>query len=210
LRKLAGLEPTDAGEVTLDGHPLLALAPRERARRIAYLPQTTELYHDLRVRDLVRLGRAPHLGRFASPSDEDEAQVERALERVGVHALAERGLSTLSGGERQRVMLARMLATATPILVLDEPTTALDVGHALHFLELCRALAREGSTLVIAMHDLDRARDYADQAVCLGFEGGSASAGPVDEVLDPDRLAGLFGVRAERAERVVFRAKSRD
>lgn len=207
LRKLAGLEAPEAGHVSLDGARVLELAPRERARRIAYLPQSTSLYHDLRVRELVRLGRAPHLGRFATPGDDDEVVVDRALERVGVRSLEDRGLSSLSGGERQRVMLARMLATAAPVLVLDEPTTALDIGHALAFLELCRALAEEGATLVIAMHDLDRARDYADRAICLGFSDGETAAGAADEVLEPSKLAHLFGVRVELTERPVFRPK---
>ena len=207
LRKLAGLEPADHGRVELDGAEILGLPVLDRARRIAYLPQSTPLYHDLGVRELVMLGRAPHVGRFAAPSKADDEAVIGALERVGVAKLAERGLFSLSGGERQRVMLARMLCTGAPILVLDEPTTALDIGHALSFLELCRSLAGEGSTLVIAMHDLDRARRYAQQGVCLGFEGGAVRVGPVEDIIEPATLSEVFGVQVSEATRLVFEPK---
>lgn len=207
LRKLAGLEPADEGRVELDENEILGLAPLDRARRIAYLPQSTSLYHDLAVRELVMLGRAPHVGRFAAPSKSDDDAVDGALERVGVSELAERGLFSLSGGERQRVMLARMLCTGAPILVLDEPTTALDVGHALSFLELCRSLAKEGSTLVIAMHDLDRARRYAQQAVCLGLEDGAVRVGAAEEIIEPSTLGKVFGVRVSEATGLVFEPK---
>ncbi len=207
LRRLAGLEPPDRGEIVLEGRAVLDMPPRERALRLGYLPQSTPLYHDLRVRELVDLGRAPHLGRFSSPGVEDRAAVDRALERVGMRELEARGLFGLSGGERQRVMLARMLATGAPVLVLDEPTTGLDVGHALGFLELCGELASGGSTLIIAMHDLARARDYAEQAVCLGYEGGRVETGPAATILEPSTLGELFGVDVAEETQLVFRPR---
>jgi iron complex transport system ATP-binding protein len=208
LRRLAGLEQPDAGEVQLDGAPLDSIAPKDRARRIGYLPQSTPLYHDLRVDELVMLGRAPHLGRFGAPAKEDHQAVDNALLRVGAQDLRLRGLFSLSGGERQRVMLARMLATGAPILVLDEPTTALDVGHALAFLELCKELADGGSTLILALHDLERAKTYGQHAICLGRPKGAVDVGPVTEVLSPANLAEVFGVEVVEETRLTFRPRS--
>jgi len=195
LRDLAGLSEPDEGRVRLGEAAVFAMAPRERARRIAYLPQITPLYHDLRVDELVMLGRAPHLGRFETPGERDRSLVNAALDKVGLGGLARRGVFSLSGGEYQRVMLARMLATDAPVLLLDEPTAALDIGHALGFLELCRDLASDGRSLAVAMHDLELARRYADAAVCLRNEpDGSADVGPARDVLTPAVLAPVFGV----------------
>ncbi|MCA9649016.1 MAG: ABC transporter ATP-binding protein [Myxococcales bacterium] len=197
LRHLAGLLAPREGVVSLGDRPLARVPRRERATRVAYLPQLTELYHDLTVRRLVMLGRAPHLSRWRGPGELDRRRVDEALARVEATELAERRVSTLSGGERQRVMLARLLATGAELLLLDEPTTALDVGHALAFLELCRRLATEGAALVLALHELQLARRYADRAVCLGAgPGGHHHRGTVLEVLVPEVLGPVFGVEA--------------
>ncbi len=141
------------------------------------------------------LGRAPHLPRFRGPTRDDERHVDEALARVDASALAERPLSTLSGGERQRVMLARLLATGAELLLLDEPTTALDIGHALRLLALCRDLASTGAAVVLAMHELELARRYADRAVCLGTSpSGEHRSGTVTEVLSPSILGPAFDV----------------
>lgn len=195
LRCLAGLERPEDGEVLLGERPLTERTMRDRARTIAYLPQITPLYHDLQVRRLVMLGRAPHLSRWRAPSADDERRVEQSLDRVQALELAERRISTLSGGERQRVMLARLLASDATLLLLDEPTTALDIGHALHLLALCRELADQGTAIVLALHELELARRYADHAVCLGAgQRGEHHCGPVDEVLTPAILGEVFGV----------------
>lgn len=195
LRCLAGLRPPDEGEVRWGARRWGAMPSRERATRVAYLPQRTPLYHDLEARQLVMLGRAPHLSRWRSPTDRDAQHVDRALARVQVSHLASRRISTLSGGERQRVMLARLLATEAPLLLLDEPTTALDIGHALRLLALCRELAGEGTAVVLAMHELDLARRYSDRAVCLGAgDRGEHHQGPTDHVLTPERLGEVFEV----------------
>jgi iron complex transport system ATP-binding protein len=118
------------------------------------------------------------------------------LQRVDIEALADRGIESLSGGERQRAMLARMLATRAPVLILDEPTTALDVGHALRLLELVRDLATSGHAIVMAMHDLELARRYGDDAVCL-TQTEAFHLGPTSEVLRPEVLSDVFDVRVE-------------
>lgn len=191
LKALCGLLPAD-GQIKLDGTPLAALAPRARARSIAYLPQQTPSAPGLTVRDAVLLGRLPHRSRLAGPSANDHAQVEACLDRVGMKAFAERALQTLSGGERQRVMLARMLATEAPAMLLDEPTAALDVRHALDLLQSLRDLVRANRAVVLALHDLPLADAYADQVVCLPGDG-TATVGTPADVLTTERLQAVFG-----------------
>jgi len=206
LRCLAGLRAPDEGEVFIDQQPLTALRGPQRAVRVAYLPQLTPLYHDLEVHQLVMLGRAPHLSRWRGPSAEDQHRVERSLERVWARDLAGRRVSTLSGGERQRVMLARLLATDATVLLLDEPTTSLDIGHALRLLDLCRTLADDGAAIILAMHELDLARRVCDHAVCLGAgASGEHHRGPVADVLTPEILGTVFDVEVhEHADGLSF------
>jgi iron complex transport system ATP-binding protein len=195
LRCLAGLRSAEEGTVHLGDRALADVPGRDRAKRIAWLPQLTPLYHDLRARQVVMLGRAPHLSRWTGPRTNDERRVDEALARVDATAVAERSISTLSGGERQRVMLARLLATGAEILLLDEPTTALDIGHALDLLALCRDLAEGGAAVVLAMHELELARRYADHAVCLGTgPDGEHRCGTAKDVLTPAILGPVFDV----------------
>lgn len=197
LRCIAGLHPPTSGTIALDDRSLLDVPRRERARALAYLPQHTPLYHDLPASEVVLLGRLPHLHRLRPPSSNDVRRVDEALADVGVGALATRPISTLSGGERQRVMLARMLATEAPIFLLDEPTAALDIGHALRFLDLLRSLAKEGRTIVVALHDLDLADRFATDAIFLHGDG-TFEAGSRERVMEPDRLAEVFAVTIAR------------
>ncbi len=199
LRCLAGLHPPTEGAPLLDDRLVASVPRRERARALAFLPQHTPLYHDLRASEIVMLGRLPHLHRLRPPTRLDTQRVAQSLTDVGVSMLAERAISTLSGGERQRIMLARMLATEAPILVLDEPTAALDIGHALRFLTLLHRLADKGRTIVVALHDLDLADRFATEAILLHNDAeGTFDAGPRDRVLDPDRIASVFAVDVAR------------
>jgi len=197
LRTLLGLREPAEGRVRLDQKLLAELPSRARARAIAWLPQRTELPWAMPVERLVMLGRAPHLSALAGPSSHDRRAVDEALERVGATALRERDVLTLSGGELQRVLLARLLATQAPLLVLDEPTTALDIGHALGLLELCRELAASGHGVLLSLHELELARRYGDRALLLLGEAGRTLAGECREVLAPERLAAAFGVEVE-------------
>ncbi len=204
LRQLAGLARADVGTIDLDGTPLAAIDPRARARRLAYLPQRTSLAVDLRVHELVTLGRAAYLPAFGAPSASDRAAVTAALERLDLMPLAARQALSLSGGELQRVMLARMLASAATVLILDEPTAALDIGHALGFLAEIRQLARDGVAVVLAIHELEQARRCADDAVLLGHRDGPL-AGPAADVLTPANLGPTFGVHVQEvAGHLVF------
>jgi len=203
LRHLAGIAAPQAGRVWLGDDELSALPPRQRARRLAYLPQGDGIAVDLAVRDLVLLGRAPYLPVFGAPAASDHAAVAAALRRLDLEALAGRGVPSLSGGERQRVMLARMLVSEASVLVLDEPGAALDIGHALALLTQLRALASDGTAVVLALHDLDLARRFSDDAVLLG--GAAVRVGPTGQVLSARYLGPAFGVGVrELGEHLIF------
>lgn len=202
LRCLCGLEPPREGRVVLGADAIESWPGRQRARTVAYLPQSTPLVHALRVRDVVALGRAPYRARFIDMGRRAGDHVTEALTRVQAVGLADRLISTLSGGERQRVMIARMLATGATHLLMDEPTSALDVGHALSLHGLVRTLASQGRSVVIAMHDLDAARRLADVAICLDRRSGDGGhhRGPADSVLGPEVLAAVFGVSVREVD----------
>ena len=199
LRVLAGLRPPDAGEVQLDGVPLAAWPPRERARRIAWLTQQGSTSGDLTAREIVLLGRLPHLGIVASPSAADEAAVERAMEEAECATWRDRRPQQLSGGEQQRVLLARALAVESPLLLLDEPTTHLDPPHQASLARLFRRRAAAGTSVVTVLHDLSLAL-VADQLVLLE-RGRIRAQGPTD---DPALHAALIAAfeGAIRIERV--------
>lgn len=203
LRQLAGLGQPQRGRVYLDDFDMRTLPPRQRARQLAYLPQDGGLAFDLAVHELVLLGRAPYLPAFGAPAASDHAAVAAALHRLDLDALAERSVRSLSGGERQRVMLARMLVSGASVLVLDEPGAALDIGHALALLAQLRALAAGGAAVVLALHDLELARRFSDDAVLLA--GATCRVGPTRHVLSATYIGPAFGVGVrELGEHLVF------
>ena len=165
LRALAGLLPRQGGQVWLQGRPLNAWRARERARQIAWLAQQGDAHGDLTVRELVQLGRLPHLGLFGTPGPEDERQVDAAMQATECAAWHQRRLQQLSGGERQRCLLARALAVQAPVLLLDEPTTHLDPPHQVAVVRLLQRLARQG-TVASVLHDLPLALQ-ADRVVLM-------------------------------------------
>lgn len=193
LRLLGGLWRPDEGQATLDGKDLNSLPRRSIARRIAYTPQDTHLDFAFTVREVVSMGRHPHLGRFEPEGEADRAAVLEALRRADVTHLSERLVTELSGGERQRVLIARSLATEAPIILLDEPTANLDIAHALDVLELCRDLAREGKAIAVALHDLNLASRFADDVALLD-QGRIVAQGPASTVLLPEIIGQTFGV----------------
>jgi iron complex transport system ATP-binding protein len=158
--------------------------PRDAlAREVGVLPQGEETHFPMTVREMVAMGRYPHLGPWRREGPADRAAIDRALVRCDVEGFAARDLATLSGGERQRARLARALAQEPGTLVLDEPTVALDVRHAMAILELLRGLREEGATILLVTHDLNLAARYADRLVVLQ-DGRLAADGPPAEILD--------------------------
>jgi iron complex transport system ATP-binding protein len=192
LRAVAGLLPYE-GRVSLLAHDAARLDRRERARLLAVVPQTPETPPWLTVAEYVLMGRTPHLGPLAREGAHDRDAAARALARLDLEPFAERALGTLSGGERQRVVVARALAQEASIVLLDEPTAALDIGHQQQALELLDALrAADGLTLVAAMHDLTLAALYADRVLLLS-EGEIVADGVPAEVLTEEALAAHYG-----------------
>ncbi|MFQ3580559.1 MAG: ABC transporter ATP-binding protein [Chloracidobacterium sp.] len=196
LRLLAGLLRPTRGVARLDGRSLAQWSRRAVARQVAVVPQNTHLDFAFTVRDIVAMGRHAHLGRFQPEGPHDRSVIEMALARADLLHLKARLVTGLSGGERQRVLLARSLATEAPIILLDEPTASLDVAHALDTYALCRRLADEGKTIVMAVHDLNAAARYADQVAVLR-NGECVAQGATGEVLEPTLLADVFGVEVE-------------
>ncbi|MBS0408631.1 MAG: ABC transporter ATP-binding protein [Proteobacteria bacterium] len=196
LSVLVGLRRPDAGEVRLDGLALQALAPRERARRIGFLPQSPEVAWAVDVETLVGLGRIPHIG-AAGLSAADREAVARALEATAMTAFAGRDVTTLSGGERARALIARVLAGEPAWLVADEPLAGLDPGHQLDAADLFRAFAAADPAhgVVLTLHDLAMAARCADRLVVLN-DGQVIADGTPAEALTPEVLARAYGVRA--------------
>lgn len=195
LTCLAGLRTPDAGEVLLDGERLTALAPRERARRLAFLPQAPEIAWAVDVRTFVGLGRTPHAGAWGL-GDEDRAAVEAAMAETGVAPFADRVITTLSGGEKARALIARALAGQPRWLLADEPMAGLDPGHALDAAALFRGLVAGGERgVIVTLHDLDMALRLADRVIVLAGGEVLAEGAPAD-ALTPDILARAYGVEA--------------
>jgi iron complex transport system ATP-binding protein len=199
VRALAGLIPAQ-GRITLDGEPLSAISVRERARRIAYLPQGHVFHWPLSVAAVVALGRHPHADPFSPPSDADRAAVARALAAAAIEPLAERTVTALSGGERARVALARALATQAPILLADEPTMSLDPRHQLLVMQLLAHAAHDdGGAVLASVHDLALAARFADRVLVMR-QGRLVADGEPRAVLTAERIADVFGVAATIAD----------
>ena len=196
LRALAGLLAPKSGAVLLGNEPLSDWPRRKLARRIAFLSQHPPLPEGLTVRELVRHGRFPHHGPFGGDSEADRNVARWAMDVTGLASFQARPLSELSGGERQRAWIAMALAQQSDILLMDEPTTYLDLGHQLEVLHLLRALnAKHGITMVLSLHDLNQAMHYADRVVAMQAGAVVAEGAPV-EVINDTLLAEVFGVRA--------------
>ncbi len=199
LRAVLGLVRHE-GTVTVGGASVDHADPRARARQLALVPQQPELPPSMRVADYVLLGRTPHLSPLGRESATDLAIVTDILERLDLRDRAARALATLSGGERQRAVIGRALAQQTPVLLLDEPTTALDLGHQQDVLTLVEELrAADGLTVISTMHDLTIAGDHADQLLLLA-DGRTVITGPADEVLRESVLAQVYGTPVEIVE----------
>ncbi|HCX86282.1 MAG TPA: Fe(3+)-dicitrate ABC transporter ATP-binding protein [Micrococcales bacterium] len=195
LRALGRMLPTAQGQVVLDGQEISRYSTKEVARRVGLLPQSPVTPDAITVADLVSRGRHPHQRLLRQWSPADAAAVSGALAEVGMVDQADRMVDELSGGQRQRVWIAMTLAQETPILLLDEPTTYLDVVHQIDVLDLCSRLHAQGRTLVAVLHDLNMAARYASHIVVMS-EGRIVAQGSAGEVVTPELLGEAFGLDA--------------
>lgn len=195
LRSLARLIAPVAGAVLLDGTDIARTRTKDLARQIGLLPQSSIAPEGITVIDLVTRGRHPHQGLLRRWSTQDEDAVRAALERTRLTELSTRVVDELSGGQRQRVWIAMALAQETPLLLLDEPTTYLDIAHQIDVLDLCTSLHREGRTLVAVLHDLNQAARYATNLVAMK-EGRIVAQGAPADIVTADIVHDVFGVRA--------------
>jgi iron complex transport system ATP-binding protein len=194
LRAMSGQVSLSGGRVEVDGQPLTQRSRRQIARAVCLLPQDASLTFPFSVREIVAMGRNPHVGRFSSLGKEDDAIIDNAMRQASVDELADRPVTKLSGGEKQRALLARCLATQAPTLLLDEPTTSLDILHQLEVLDLLRRFTDQGRTVITALHDLNVARRICGYVFLLK-DGEFAAQGPAAETLSPENLQDVFGVR---------------
>jgi iron complex transport system ATP-binding protein len=195
LRTISGLLRY-SGSLEMDGREVRQWKARPLAQRVAFMQQTANLVFDLTVDDLVLLGRSPHHGWFGEFTSDDRDRVSEALLKVDASHLSERSVLTLSGGELQRVLLAQALVQETPLLLLDEPTTHLDIHHQFEFLRLIENLVTSGKTVIAVFHDLAMAGRYASRL--LAMNGGRMVAdGSPPAVLTQQILEDVFRMRAE-------------
>ena len=195
LRGLARLLRPTAGRVLLDGRDIAGMRTRDVARRVGLLPQTSIAPDGISVADLVARGRHPHQSAFQQWSAADEHAVTEAMEHTGVSALRDQLVDELSGGQRQRVWVAMALAQETGILLLDEPTTFLDIAHQFELLELLRELHLAGRTLVAVLHDLNQACRYASHVIAMA-DGRVVRTGAPADVVTADLVSEVFGLPA--------------
>lgn len=196
LKALARMLKPKAGSVYLDGELISSYRTREVARRLGLLPQSSIAPSGITVEDLVARGRYPHQRLLQQWSTADEAIVTESMRLTGVEELSDRLVDELSGGQRQRVWLAMVLAQQTPILLLDEPTTFLDIAHQLEVLDLCAELhERSERTIVAVLHDLNQACRYASHLIMMKPGGVVAAEGSPTEVVTAERVEEVFGLR---------------
>jgi iron complex transport system ATP-binding protein len=197
LRLLAGVLAPSRGSVQIDGRPLAALSRRERARRLAVVPQETVTTFDFSVIEMVLMGRYPHLGPFELEAADDLDIARRALAATGAADLENRQFGTLSGGEKQRVVIAGALAQASDIMLLDEPTASLDLRYQFEIMALVARLnAERGTTIVVSTHDLNLAAAACSEIVLLK-QGRVIGHGPTADTLTPANISALYDVDAE-------------
>lgn len=196
LRILSGAMRPMQGRVTLDGRALLEMSAPEIARNLAFVPQTETAAFEFTVRDITLMGRYAHRAPFQPPSLADYAAVEQALADMDILALADRSVTRLSGGEHRRVLLARALAQAAPLLLLDEPTSHLDVTHQFELMARLQTLTRERQAgALAALHDLNQAAEFCD-ALILMHAGRIIATGTPSSVLTPDNLRAAYQAEA--------------
>ena len=196
LAVMAGLRRA-SGRILIDGKNINGMSPREKAQILSYVPQQPEIPTGMTVASYVLLGRSPHLSFLGMEGPDDYRIAEEVLAQFDLSEMAQRTLESLSGGELQRCHLARAIVQETPVIFLDEPTAALDLGHQQQVLDRIRRIREERQlTVVMTMHDLSLASQHSDRIILM-FEGQIAAQGPPSEVLEPTRLSDLYGAQVK-------------
>ncbi|MEE4181516.1 Fe(3+) dicitrate ABC transporter ATP-binding protein FecE [Pseudomonas viridiflava] len=196
LKAFARILTPQAGSLSLDGKAYRDLSARDLARKVAFLPQVLPIPEGVSVGQLVAYGRSPHNSLWGRLSGADQHSVEQALQRMELETLADRPLSDLSGGQRQRAWLAMILAQDAAIVLLDEPTTYLDISHQVELLDLMRALSAEGKTVITVLHDINQACRYADHLAVMQA-GRLVASGAPGEVLNAELVCQVFDVQVQ-------------
>ncbi|MBQ4767796.1 Fe(3+) dicitrate ABC transporter ATP-binding protein FecE [Pectobacterium versatile] len=196
LKCFAKLLIPESGTIQLNGKSLSTFSARQLSRHLALLPQQHLTPEGITVRDMVAYGRSPWLSLWGRLSPDDRQRVQLAMEKTHIVDLADKRLTDLSGGQRQRAFLAMLLAQDTPVVLLDEPTTYLDINHQVELMKLLRELNQAGKTVVTVLHDLNQASRYCDHLVMLA-DGRVIAQGSPDEVMKPDLLQRVFSIDAE-------------
>lgn len=194
LKTLCGIIAPTSGVITVQGQNFADLSLKIRARQISYLAQSREAMPSMRVEDVVRLGRAPYRGSLGHISAEGETAIASALSRTKSDVFKSRRFDSLSGGEQARVLLARALTVKAPVLLADEPIAALDPFYQLSMMEILKAEAKSGSTVITALHDLSLAAQFADR-IWMMHQGTIVADGPPKEILNAENLKTVFGIR---------------
>ncbi|PWD72090.1 Fe(3+) dicitrate ABC transporter ATP-binding protein FecE [Pectobacterium versatile] len=196
LKCFAKLLTPESGTIQLNGKPLSAFSARQLSRHLALLPQQHLTPEGITVRDMVAYGRSPWLSLWGRLSPDDRQRVQLAMEKTHIVDLANKRLTDLSGGQRQRAFLAMLLAQDTPVVLLDEPTTYLDINHQVELMKLLRELNQAGKTVVTVLHDLNQASRYCDHLVMLAH-GRVMAQGSPHEAMKPELLQRVFSIDAE-------------
>jgi len=192
LNCMINMFPLWSGEINVNGKNIRSYSVEELALEIAYVPQIHMITHRFTVRDYVMMGRAPHIGQIRTPSNEDFAQVDEALEQMNIQHLSQKSCINLSGGERQQAQIARALVQEAKIILMDEPTNHLDYGNQLRILSRIAQLAEAGITIILTTHVPDHAI-LLDGYTGILYPGGEMEVGPTHEVVDADSLGNLYG-----------------
>ncbi|GKW31996.1 Fe(3+) dicitrate transport ATP-binding protein FecE [Pectobacterium carotovorum subsp. carotovorum] len=196
LKCFAKLLTPESGTIQLNGKSLSTFSARQLSRHLALLPQQHLTPEGITVRDMVAYGRSPWLSLWGRLSPDDRQRVQLAMEKTHIVNLADKRLTDLSGGQRQRAFLAMLLAQDTPVVLLDEPTTYLDINHQVELMKLLRELNQAGKTVVTVLHDLNQASRYCDHLVMLA-DGRVMAEGSPHEVMKPELLQRVFSIDAE-------------
>ncbi len=191
LNCIANLLRPQSGQILLEGVPMERMGVEEIARVVGYVPQSHHPAYDYTVRDFVVMGRAPYIGLFSKPSQEDYDMAEEALERLGIQRLAHKPYTQISGGERQQVTIARVLVQRPKLILLDEPTSHLDYGNQIRTVNMIRRLSEEGFALILTTHTPDHVIMLGSRVGMLDYDGGM-TFGSVEETMTEERLSRMY------------------